>query len=283
MSCVTTVTLPGKTTALECPHSAPCCSIQRDSMAGWEHIRPRPVVGCLPFWGELFLAWYHMPEDGMCLLRKDKFLFFMFGKLLLACQRGLYLVLVLFSQQAGKIVMMIQLEIYQGSFPRVEEDLVEVSFEFPALNLAASIFSGYSTSCSQAQACGVAVWTEIIHSWHWWNSYQAGYSDIQLGTQNSALLVVLNPGCSCCSSCSPSGMCCPGCLKETWSRCAESRDPESSSSCSQQNPLCLSSACGLPTIQKAHGTEGNMSPDTHCKNFTSSVPFPCETATSRTS
>lgn len=84
----------------------------------------------------------------MCLLRKDKLLSFMFGKLLLACQRGLYLVLVLFSQQAGKIVMMMRLEIYQGCFPRAEEDMVEVSFEFPALNLAAPIFSGYSTPCS---------------------------------------------------------------------------------------------------------------------------------------
>lgn len=62
--------------------------------------------------GELFLAWYHMPDDGMCLLRKDKLLSFMFGKLLLAGQPGLYLVLVLFSQQAGKIVMMMQREIY---------------------------------------------------------------------------------------------------------------------------------------------------------------------------
>lgn len=91
-----------------------------------------------------------MPEGGMCLLRKDKLLSFMFGKLLLACQRGLYLVLVLFSQQAGKIVMMLWLEIYQGCFPRAEEDMVEMGFEFPALNLAAPIFSGYSTSCSQA-------------------------------------------------------------------------------------------------------------------------------------
>lgn len=156
--------LPGKNPALECPSSAPCYRIQHDSMAVWEHIRPRLVVGWLPFWGELFLAQYHMPEGGMCLLRKDKLLFFMFGKLLLACQRGLYLVLVLFSQQDGKIVMMIWWEIYQGCFPRAVEDLVEVSFEFPALNLAASIFSGYSTSCSQTQARGVAAWTELIHS-----------------------------------------------------------------------------------------------------------------------
>lgn len=69
-------------------------------------------MGCLPFWGELFLAQYHVPDGGTCLLRKDKLLSFTFGKLLLACQRGLYLVLVLFSQQAGKIVMMMRLEIY---------------------------------------------------------------------------------------------------------------------------------------------------------------------------
>lgn len=69
-------------------------------------------MGSLPLWGELFLAWYHMPDDGMCPLRKDKLLSFMFGKLLLEGQRGLYLVLMLFSQQAGKIVVMMQLEIY---------------------------------------------------------------------------------------------------------------------------------------------------------------------------
>lgn len=132
-----------------CPGMSQFCSIQYDSMAVWEHIRPRPLVGCLPFWGELFLARYHMPGGGMCLLRKDKLLSFMFGRLLLACQRGLYLVQVLFSQQAGKIVMMMRLEIYQGCFPRAEEDMVETRFEFPALNLAAPIFFGYSTSCSQ--------------------------------------------------------------------------------------------------------------------------------------
>lgn len=49
-------------------------------MAVWEYIRLRLIVGCLPFWGELFLAWYHMPDGGMCLLRKDKLLSFMFGK-----------------------------------------------------------------------------------------------------------------------------------------------------------------------------------------------------------
>lgn len=112
-------------------------------------------MGCLPFWGKLFLAWYHVPDGGMCLPRKDKLLSFMFGKLLLACQRGLYLVLVLFSQQAGKIVITMRLEIYQGCFPRAEEDMVEVGFEFPALNLVL-IFSENSTSCSQARACSVA-------------------------------------------------------------------------------------------------------------------------------
>jgi len=100
-----------------------------------------------------------MADGGMCLLRKDKMLSFVFGKLLLAYQRGLYLVLVLFSQQAGKIVMMMRLEIYQGCFPGTEEDMVEVGFEFPALNLVVPIFAGYSTSCSQAKTCGVAAST----------------------------------------------------------------------------------------------------------------------------
>lgn len=134
-------------------------------MAVWEYIRLRPAVGCLPFWGELFLARYHVPDGGMCLLRKDKLLSFMFGKLLLACQRGLYLVLVLFSQQAGKIVMMMQLEIYRDCFPRAEEDMVAVGFEFPALNPVVPILSGYSTSCSQAQACSVAAWTRAHLLW----------------------------------------------------------------------------------------------------------------------
>lgn len=139
---------------MKCPNYPPCYKC--DNMAVWEYIRLRPAVGCLPFWGELFLARYHVPDGGMCLLRKDKLLSFMFGKLLLACQRGLYLVLVLFSQQAGKIVMMMQLEIYRGCFPRAEEDMVAVGFEFPALNPVVPILSGYSTSCSQAQACSVA-------------------------------------------------------------------------------------------------------------------------------
>lgn len=42
-------------------------------------------------------------------------------------------------------------------------------------------------------------------------------------------------------------------------------------------------ARGLSTIQKAPETEDNMTPDTHCGNFTSSVLSPCETATSGTS
>lgn len=143
-----------KTTALKCPNYPP--RYKYDNTAVWEYIRLKPVVGCLPSWGDLFLAWYHLPDGGMCLLRKDKLLSFMFGKLLLACQRGLYLVLVLFSQQAGKIVMMTGLEIYRSCFPRAEEDMAEVGFEFPALNLLVPVFSGYSTSCSQAQACSVA-------------------------------------------------------------------------------------------------------------------------------
>lgn len=133
--------LPGKkNTALKCPNCPPC--YKYDSMAAWEYVRLRPVMGCLPFWGKLFLAWYHVPDGGMCLLRKDKLLSFTFGKLLLACQRGLYLVLGLFSQQAGKIVMMMRLEIYWRCFPRAEDDMVEVGFEFPALNIAVPIFSG---------------------------------------------------------------------------------------------------------------------------------------------
>lgn len=39
-------------------------------------------------------------------------------------------------------------------------------------------------------------------------------------------------------------------------------------------------ARGLRTIRKAPEIKGNMSPDAHCGNFTSSVLSPCETATS---
>lgn len=278
--------LPGKNTALECPSYAPCYGIQYDSMAVWEHIRPKPVVGCLPFWGELFLARYHMPEGGMCLLRKDKLLSFMFGKLLLACQRGLYLVLVLFSQQAGKIVMMMRLEIYQGCFPRAEEDMVEVSFEFPALNLAAPIFSGYSTPCSQAQGLQCC-------SLNWAHLHSFGTSGIPT---KLAILIYLVPKILLSLFCwilavavavpappvaravlaawSTHG---PDVLRAEIQRAAATV-PIRTLSASH-----LHRARGLPTIQKAHETEGNVNPDTHCENFTSSIPFPCETTTSGTS
>lgn len=38
-------------------------------------------------------------------------------------------------------------------------------------------------------------------------------------------------------------------------------------------PLSALGTC-LTHNSKAHGSKGNMSPDTHCKNFTSSGPFP---------
>ena len=239
MSSLTRVTLTWKeNTALKCPNYPPC--YKYDNMAVWEYIRLRPVVGCLPFWGELFLAWYHMPDCGMSLLRKDKLLS-MFGKLLLACQSGLYLVLVLFSQQAGKIVMMMWLEIYQGCFPRAEEDMVEAGFEFPALNLV-PIFSGYSKFCSQAQACGVAAWTRAHLLWF-------GIGGIP--TKLAILIYSLVPKTSLSLFCwtlaaaasFPATLVRCAVLATYAPRCAESRDPESSSN-SHQNRLCLSSAMG---------------------------------------
>lgn len=135
--------------------------------------------------------------------------------------------------------MMIQLEMYWCYFPRAEEDMVEVDFEFPALNLVIPVLYRYSTSCSRAQACSVEAWSrghlhlELI--WHWWDSYKDGYFN---STVNLALLVLLSPGCSCLLSCYPGDTCCP----VTYSpRRAESRDPESSRNCSHQNSLCMSS------------------------------------------
>lgn len=250
-------------------------------MSVWEYIRLRPVVGCLPFWGELFLAQYHVPDGGMCLLRKDKLLSFTFGKLLLACQRGLYLVLVLFSQQAGKIVMMMRLEIYWGCFPRAEEDTAEVGFEFPALNLVPV----FSTSCSQAQACSAAARTRAYSLW-----FGIGEIPPKLALWMYSLVPSNSLSLFCWALAAAASFpaplvtravlathTLPDALRAEIQRAAAIVPIKTLFACN------LQWAPGLNTIQKSPEMEGNMSPDTHCGNLTSPVLSPCEKVTAGTS
>lgn len=162
---------------LEIPDYSLC--YRCDDMAVWEYSRPRQVVGSLPLWGELFLAWYHMPDDGMCPLRKDKLLSFMFGKLLLEGQRGLYLVLMLFSQQAGKIVVMMQLEIYWGCFPELRMTWLKWALNFQTW-IVLFLFSWGMVHLAPMPSLKPEL--EIIPILYWWDSYKAAYFDIWFGT-----------------------------------------------------------------------------------------------------
>lgn len=94
--------------------------------------------------------------------------------------------------------------------------------------------------------------SSFTSTWHWWNSYKAGYLDIQLGTQNSALLVPLNPGCSCCCSCSPGDTLSWLPKGHVVQMCWEQRSREHQQLFpTEPSASHLHWAHGLPTIQKS--------------------------------